>query len=58
MIDKQLKALYKQNKNRDANDTETILELQSKEKTVLCANLDDTIAYLRKASPDKLYCVC
>lgn len=53
-----MKVLYEQNKKLDPNDIDGVLAMFEKEKTVLCANLEDTIAYLRKATPDELYYVC
>lgn len=55
MIDKQMKALYEQNRIRDENDTEEIISLHKKEITVLCANLDDTIEYLTRITPKELF---
>lgn len=57
MIDKQMKMLVEQSKKTDPNDDSAILDLYKKKTEVLCANLDDTIAYINSATPDELYYV-
>lgn len=57
MINKQMKLLIEQNKKIDPNDDAAVIDLYKKKTEVLCANLDDTIAYIDSATPDELYYV-
>lgn len=52
-----MKMLFEENKKRDDWDPVMVDAIQKKEKEVLCANLDDTIAYIDSATPDELYYV-
>lgn len=55
MITKQMKELYEQNKVRDNYNPAVVQEMWDKQIKVLCANLDDTIAYLKIATQEEIH---
>lgn len=57
MINDQMKILFEQNKARDDENPAEVEGIWEREKTVLCSSLDDTIAYLKSASPEELFYV-
>lgn len=57
MINDQMKILFEQNKARDDENPAEVEGIWEREKTVLCASLEDTIDYLKSASPEELFYV-
>lgn len=57
MINKQMRELYEQNKVRDEEDPSAVQKMWDKQIEVLCANLEDTIEYLKTAPEEELFYV-